>query len=307
MEEKRKWLVYLNGTFVPEEEAKISIYDSGFKLGDSVFEVARTFNHKPFNLKEHLDRLANSLRYSGINAGLDMKELEKICLKVLEVNRHLIRKNEDVAISISITRGIYPSFADIFPNHKGATVIIDCRPIPFQEFAIFYKTGAHVVIPSRRHISPQSLDPKVKTRSRILFAMADIEATLIDKEAYPLLLDADGNITESTTANFFIVTKGILKTPPSRNILCGISRQIVLELARELGIPAEECPLQVYDVINADETFLTSTTKCILPVSYINNIKIQGKIPGPTTQKLLSLWSKKVGLDIVKQALSFVR
>lgn len=296
----------MNGTLVPEREAKISIFDSGFHVGDTVLEVARTFNHKPFKLKEHLLRLAKSLHSTHIDSGFSIEELGGICRKVLEVNEHLIDKNGDVWITVSITRGILPMFQDIIGAQKGATVVVNCRPIEFKSYARFYKTGAQVIVSNRRQIPPQCLDPKIKTRSRINFALAEIEAQMVDPDAYPLLLDIEGNITENTGANFFIVTEGILKTPTPRNILCGISRQTVLELAEELGIKSMECDLQVYDVENADEAFLTATSKCILPVTMINNLKIGSGIPGPVTEKLLSEWSKKVGLDIVGQALSFM-
>lgn len=302
-----EWMVFLNGKFVPECDAKVSVFDAGFHLGDTVLEVARTFNYKPFKLKEHLRRLSKSMRSTRMDAGLSMEELEAVCLKLLEANRHRVRENEDVWIAVSITRGILPMFRDVIPSQRGATVVVNCRPIPFEDYAEFYETGAHVVVPSRRHIPPECLDPKLKTRSRIHFVLAEMEARLTDPEAYPLLLDVHGNITESTGANFFIASKGVLKTPTSRNILCGISRQTVLELAGELGLRTMECDLQVYDVENADEAFLTSTSKCVLPVSRINSIPVGSEVPGPITERLLAQWSQKVGLDIVGQALRHAR
>ncbi len=306
MTKKRKRLVYLNGDFIPEEEARISIFDAGFHLGDTVLEVVRTFDSKPFRLKEHLERLFRSLRCTRIDPDLTMQQLKKICLKVLEVNQHLRTLNEDDWISLSITRGILPMFKDTAKKHKGASVVVNCRPIPFHDYARYYKVGAHFVVPSRRHIPPQCLDPKLKTRSRIYFVLAELEVKLVDEEAYPLLLDIEGNITESTGANFFIVSKGVIKTPTSRNILCGISRQVALDLAKDLGLPTEECNLQIYYVVNADEAFLTSTSKCILPVSRINGIRIGDRIPGPITESLLDSWSKMVRLNIVEQALGFL-
>ena len=306
MTKKRKRLVYLNGDFVPEEQAKISIFDAGFHLGDTVLEVVRTFDSKPFKLREHLERLFRSLRCTRIDPGLTMQQLEKICLKVLEVNQHLLTPNEDDWISLSITRGILSMFKDVPGKHKGASVVVNCRPIPFHDYAQYYKIGAHLVVPSRRHIPPQCLDPKLKTRSRIYFVLAELEAKLVDPRAYPLLLDLEGNVTESTGANFFIVSKGVIKTPTSRNILCGISRQVALDLAKDLGLPTEECNLQVYDVVNAEEAFLTSTSKCILPVFGINGTRIGNSIPGPITESLLDSWSKMVRLNIVEQALGFL-
>jgi branched-chain amino acid aminotransferase len=134
--------------------------------------------------------------------------------------------------------------------------------------------------------------------------LAELEVQQRDPEAWALLLDLDGNVTEYTSGNFFMVRKGSLITPFERNALGGISREAVIELAEELGIPCREADITPYDVYNADEAFITSTSKCILPVGRLNGIRIGQKIPGPVTNRLLETWSARVELDIVEQALS---
>ena len=294
-EKTKERMVYLNGEFVPESEAKISIFDVGFQKADSVCEAVRTFKHKPFKLKEHLVRLYSSMQYAQINCNKSIDEMEEIHNEVLEANRHLLTsENDDLWMSTTVTRT--------------PTIIIYCKSLSsvLKNIAECYKVGAHAVTPfSVRNIPPVCMSPKLKTRSRMHFVLADLEVKKIDPKACSLLLDINGNITENSSRNFFIVSRGILQTPKPDNVLCGISRQTVLELADELNIPSEECNIQVYDAYNAEEAFFTTTSQCILPISRINGMNIGENIPGPITNRLLSVWSKKVGVDIVKQAMSF--
>ena len=299
-------MVYLNGEFVPETEARIPIFDAGFHLGDTVYEVTRTFHHRPFRMKDHLARLSRSLRHTRIDAGLAMEELDRICAEVLERNRPLLKEREEYLLTVSITRGRLAIFGADPSGRKGATVVVNCWPVPFAQFARYYQCGVHAVTPATRHSPPQCLDPKVKVRSRMHYVLADLEAQLVDPQAYALLLDVDGNVTEGVASNFFIADSGVLKTPTSRGILCGISRMTTLELAKDLGIPSIECNMQLYDIVNADEAFFTTTSVCMLPASRINGIRIGTEVPGPLTKTLLDAWSRYVGLDIVGQALGFV-
>ena len=115
------------------------------------------------------------------------------------------------------------------------------------------------------------------------------------------MLDMEGNISKGIGNNFFLVSDGVLKTPNDGNILQGVSRMTILELAEQLGIPTKIEELQPYDVYNADEAFMTSTPYCILPVGRADNRQLGEKVPGPITQQLLAAWSERVGLDIVDQ------
>ena len=162
-----------------------------------------------------------------------------------------------------------------------------------------------MVFPRIRSYSSQSLDPKIKHHSRMNFDLADLEATDVDPDAHAVLLDLDGNIAESTTANFFIVTNGVLRTPGDSVALQGITRTAVFELAKQLEIPAVEEALQPYDAYTADEAFLVNTAYCVLPVGRIDNRSIGRGVPGPITRSLLAAWSEMVGLDITDQALQY--
>jgi len=141
----------------------------------------------------------------------------------------------------------------------------------------------------------------MKYRSRMHYYLADKEAQLADESAIALLLDLDGNVTETSGANFLIVERGAIVSPTLRNTLPGISRATVIELATKLGIPFVERDLQVYSVINADEAFLASTPYCLMPVTRINGVPIGDGRPGPVVRRLLDAWNELVGLDIYAQ------
>lgn len=296
-----EYIAYLNGKLIPDSECKVHVSDRGFRAGDVVYDMERTFNGKIFRLREHLERLYRSLKYVRIDPGLTLEQLEASTLEVLERNEPLREPGSDYLVSQFISRGSGARASD----KAAPTVGIRAQPINFKQYARFYKTGASVVFPRTRSYSPQSLDPKVKHYSRMNFALAELEAADIDPDAYPVLLDLEGNISEGVSANFFIITSGILRTPNPGHILKGISRTTVLDLAKQMGIPATGEDLQPYDAYTADEAFLATTFFCILPVSRIDNRSIGAVSPGPITRRLLAAWSDLVGLDIAEQALSY--
>jgi branched-chain amino acid aminotransferase len=289
-------VVYINGRLVPASQATVSVFDRGFRMGDGVFDTARTFRHRPYKLREHLERLYRSLCYIRLEPGMTIAEMEACTLQVVEHNVSLLQPHDDVWITQVISRG--PLRTPGTP-----TVVILTEPLPFASFARYHKLGVSLLTPGIRHTPPQSVEPRAKTVSRMNLVLAELEAQQHDPEAWALLLDLDGNITEYTSGNFFMVRQGNLITPFERKALGGISREVVVELAEELGIPCREADITPYDVYNADEAFITSTSKCILPVGRLNGIRIGQTIPGPVTRRLLETWSARVELDIVAQAL----
>ena len=291
--------IWLNGEFVQRSEAKISMTDRGFRLGDVLFDTSRTFDGKVFRLREHLDRLYRSLKYLRIDPGMSIDEMEKITLETIEINEPLRKQaNDDYMITQIVTRGEGGPRASS-PMKANVSIWID--PMGFPRYAPLFDSGAHVVITKTRSYSPEQLDPKVKHYSRLNFVMADLESTDVDPDAFPLLLDMDGNVSESIGANFFIVTDGVLRTAGDNSILQGVSRMTIIDLAEQLNIPVAEEDLQPYDVYTADEAFLTSTPYCLLPVGRADNRQLGDEVPGPITSQLLAAWSEMVGLDIVDQ------
>lgn len=289
--------VWVNGDYVARSQATISMLDRGFRLGDVVFDTSRTFNGKVFRLRDHLERLYRSLQYTRIDPGLSMDEMERITLDVVRHNESMREPSgDDYMITQIVTRGVGPVQN---PSNPNISIWID--PLGSPRYAPLYKTGAHVVIPKTRSYTAEQIDPKVKHYSRLNFVMAELEATDVDPEAFPLLLDTDGNIAEGIGANFFLVSNGVLKTAKDNDILQGVSRMMVFNLAEQLNIPVVEEDLQPYDVYTADEAFMSSTPYCILPVGRVDNRPLGDGLPGPITEQLLAAWSERVGLDIVDQ------
>ena len=176
------------------------------------------------------------------------------------------------------------------------------RQIGFSRFADLYDAGAHGIIVRTRSFSPDALDPKVKNFSRMNFNLAELEASDVDPDGWPILTDSRGNLTEGVGYNLFLVSQGVIRTPGDRGVLQGVSRAMVFDLGRELGIPVAEEDLQAYDLYAADEAFFTSTSPCVLPVTRVDRRPIGSGKPGPVVARLLAAWSEIVGVDIVAQA-----
>ena len=296
-------IAYLNGKFIPQSEAKLPVYDAGIVMGATVTEMIRTFDHKPFKLEEHIARLYRSMRYARFEVELTQEEMLAATLKVIERNADLLPKSKELGIVQFVTAGTFSVYAGSAGGGEKMvpTVCIHTFPLPLFLWAKQFETGLHAVTPSNRHIPPQCIDPKMKYRSRLHFWLAEQEAKNVDPNAATLLLDLDGNVTEFSGGNILIVKDGTIISPTTRNILPGISRQTVIELASELQIPFSEEDFQVYDVCNADEAFESTTPFCLLPVTKINNIPIGNGKPGAICFRLLDRWGEKVGLDILRQ------
>jgi branched-subunit amino acid aminotransferase/4-amino-4-deoxychorismate lyase len=292
-------LVYLNGRMVPASQAHLAIYDAGVVLGATVTEMTRTFRHRPFRLDDHLERLWRSLRYVRIEIGLSQNELAAVSQELLAHNARLLEEGDELGLIHFVTPGEYRTYAGSAGGapRQSPTVCVHTFPLPYELWAGKMEHGAHVVTPSIRHVPPQCYDPKIKYRSRMHYYLADKEAQLVDPAAVALLLDLDGNVTETSGANFLIVARGTIVAPTLRNTLPGVSRKTVL------GIPCVERDFQVYDVMNADEAWLTSTPYCMLPAVRINGAAIGTGLPGAVFHRVLSAWSELVGVDVRRQVL----
>lgn len=298
--------VYYNGKFVDETEATVSIYDSALMFGDMIFEMTRSFNKKQFRLKEHLQRLYASAKYLRMNleSVMTMDEMEQAVYETIKVNEPFFNDDDEHRIMIDVTRGLLSIYQEVVGTHNGLNIIIADFPLRWtvRGMGELFDKGINAVIPSQRAIPASLLDPKVKNRSRIHYLMANMQVSNYEGDNnWALLLDTDNYIAEGTGDNFFIVKDGVLYTPEPRNILRGISREYVFEIAKEMGIEHRECNLDVYDVANADEAFMTGTPFCILPVTSIDRQPIGSGKVGPMVQKLIKKWSENVGLDFVKQ------
>ena len=298
-------VVYFNGKMVPEAEAKISIYDSALMFGDMVFEMTRSFKKKQFKLREHIDRLYAGVKILNIPLAMTPKAMEEACNETIAANDHLFAADDEHRLMIDVSRGLLGIYQGIEGLHKGPNVVIADFPLRWTVAGMgkLFDTGINAVITSQRAIPASLLDAKIKTRSRLHYLMANIEAAQIAGDNnWALLLDPDGFVAEGTGDNFFIVKDGIVITPEGRNILRGVSRACVInELCPDLGIKVEEKNIEAYDVHTADEAFMTGTPFCMLPVTALNGNGIgTGKV-GPVFQKLIARWGKRVGVDIPGQ------
>jgi len=297
-------VIYMNGEYVPESEAKISVYDSALMFGDMVFEMTRSFNKEQFRLREHLERLYAGIKVLQIPIQMTMDEMEKAVLQVIERNDPFFRADDEHRIMIDVTRGLLSIYEGIDGLRKGPNVVIADFPLRWTVSTMghLFDSGINAVVPSQRAIPATLLDPKIKNRSRIHYLMANIEVSGYEgKDNWALLLDPDGFVAEGTGDNFFIIKNKTVITPEGRNILRGISRAYIFELCSQLGLSCIEKNIDLYDVYTADEAFMTGTPFCMLPVTALNGNKIGDGAPGFLFGKILGQWSSNVGLDIKAQ------
>ena len=297
-------LVFFNGNYVKESEARISIYDSALMFGDMVFEMTRSFNGKQFKLKEHIERLYSGLNILQIPIKYSKKEIELICLETIKKNQPFFEEHDEHRLMINVSRGPLSIYAPIFNNVIEPTVIVADFPLKYtvSNMGKLFDSGINLIIPSQRAIPAHLMDPKIKNRSRMWYQMANLEVANVEGENnWALLIDPDGFIAEGTGDNFFIVKDNTIISPEGRNILRGISRDYIFELSKQLNLKCVEKNIEPYDVYNSDEAFITATPFCILPVSSLNKVKIRDGKMGKITKLLLDQWSKNVGVDIIDQ------
>ncbi|MCF6158915.1 MAG: branched-chain-amino-acid transaminase [wastewater metagenome] len=272
--------IYLNGQIVPEEDAKISVFDHGLLYGDGIFEGIRAYNGKIFTLEQHLNRLYNSATALSLQIPLTKEEMANAIKKTMEANNLT-----DSYIRLVVTRGIGKLGLD--PN-KCTTpqVIIIADTIELYPKAL-YEKGLDIVTVTtiRNHFS--ALDPKIKSLNYLNNILAKIESIQAGA-GEALMLNKDGFVAECAGDNIFIFKDNILFTPPeSAGILVGITRNIVIELATEMGIHVKEELMTRYDLYVADECFLTGTAAEIIPVVKIDKRTIGTGKPGKVTLGLL--------------------
>lgn len=268
-------IFYLNGSFVPEDEAKISITDLGLVRGYGVFDFLRTYNGKPFKLEEHLKRLQDSAKQIGLKISWTMAELKKLVLVTLEKNRL-----PEANIKIIVTGGISPN--QIFPVGKPTLAILVYPPPVYPRS--FYEKGVKVItVPASRTL------PRAKTIDYISAIMA-LEKAHKEEAIEALYLNEQKEITEATTSNFFVF-KGQTLITPKDGILFGITRQVVLDLSQK-EFKKDLRPIKYKELYEVDEAFITATNKEVMPVIKVDNITIgDGKV-GNNTKKIMELFKK---------------
>jgi len=274
-------IIYIDGKFYSERDAKISVLDHGLLYGDGVFEGIRVYNSRVFRLKEHLDRLSCSAKAILLSIPMSHAELTDALLLTCRKN-----KLRDGYIRLVVTRGV--GTLGLNPNRcKRPTVIIIAGKIQLYPAELYGKGMEIITVPTVRSLH-SALNPAIKSLNYLNNILAKIEANNAGCEE-AVMLNAEGYVSECTGDNIFIVKQGHLLTPPlSAGALYGITRKVVMEIAAESGLKVSEPNLTRYDLFNADECFLTGTGAEIVPI-----VKIDGRIigngkPGAVTTRLMA-------------------
>jgi branched-chain amino acid aminotransferase len=279
--------VYISGKLVPAEQATVSVFDHGLLYGDGVFEGLRSYQGKVFRLEQHVERLYESARAIRLDIPLSREEMAAAINDTVKANGI-----KDGYIRAVVTRGAGTLGLD--PNrcsNPQVIIIADTITLYPREF---YDNGLELITSSVIRNHPAALSPRIKSLNYLNNILAKIEGQKAGcVEA--LMLNHKGEVAECTGDNIFLVKHGRLTTPPlDAGILEGITRNAVLELAREAGIEVAESPLTKHDVYVADEAFLTGTAAEIVPVVKVDDRLIGSGKPGPVTKDLTARFHKLV-------------
>ncbi len=283
-------LVYLNGTLLPRSQARISPFDHGYLYGYGLYETMRTYSGHFFRLERHLARLARGVDMLGLSSGVAQYDLEKAVCAVLEANG---LKEARVRLTVSAGEG------DMTPDPRtcvGPTVVAMAKDLVPQPVEV-YQRGFRVVISSIRQNSQSPL-AQIKSANNLNNILAKAEARVAGVDD-ALFLNERGFLAEASSSNVFIVSGGILATPSlDSGALEGITRQVVLELAASLGIPAREDDAATVDaLLQSDEAFLSNSIIEIMPISEVDGQPVGKGIPGPMTKRLVAAYKDVVAKE----------
>jgi branched-chain amino acid aminotransferase len=281
--------VWIDGRIVGAEDAKVSVLDHGFLYGDGVFEGMRVYSRRLFRLERHLDRLEAGARVIGLELPGGRDAMRGVTLST--AGEYVRASGEqDAYVRLVVSRGIGELGVDPTKCHKPfVTCVVDkIRLFPEEKL----RSGISMITSSRRSPPPDVRDPRVKSLNYLNNALAKQEARRQGADE-ALLLNAAGAVAEASVANVFAVRGGRLLTPPpSDGALEGITRASVLEIAAQMGVPAEERTIGRYDLIAADEVFLTGSGAKVVPVASLDGARIGRGGAGPLTQKLMSAFDR---------------
>ncbi|HEC12640.1 MAG TPA: D-amino acid aminotransferase [Acidiferrobacteraceae bacterium] len=269
--------VYLNGEFVPAQSATISVFDRGFIFGDGVYEVIPAYGGRLFRFTQHMDRLDRSLTAIGLENPLVRDKWNSVLLKLIS------QSDDDQSIYLQVTRGV-AARDHSFPDSVDCTVFVYAQPLVTPSTKILQEGVAVILAKDNRwqrcDIKAVSLLPNVLLRQQATVSGAS-EALLV----------RDGKVTEGAASNVFIVKHGVVVTPPKGPaILPGITRDLIVELATENSIPCREEDIPVGALRGADEVWLCSSTKEILPVTVLDGTQVGAGQPGPAFERMLQLY-----------------
>ncbi len=267
-------LVYLNGDYIPLDEAKVSVLDRGFIFGDGVYEVIPAYGGNTLRFEHHMQRLQNSLDAVRIINPLSNEQWLNIINKLIAETGP-----EDQSVYLHITRGV-ASRDHQFPDDTKPTVFVMSNILHTVNPELLTKGISAVTLDDFRwqhcNIKAIALLPNILLRQQA-----------VERDSMEAILIRDGNMTEGAASNLFIVSNGVIKTPPKDNaILPGITRDLIVELAESHNIPVAEVAISEKEFFAAEEIWLTSSTKEVLPVTKINNQQVGNGKPGAVWQDM---------------------
>ncbi|GAA0362081.1 branched-chain-amino-acid transaminase [Bacillus horti] len=283
-------LIYMSGKFVPQSEAKVSVFDHGFLYGDGIFEGLRVYEGNIYKSREHLIRLYESAKSIMLDIPMTIDELEEVMVET-------VKKNDlrNAYIRLVISRGPGDLGLDPF-TCKNPEIIIIADQVRLFPQELYDKGLDIVTVPTRRN-TPDALNPKIKSLNYLNNVLVKIEARRAGVlEA--LMLNHEGYVCEGSGDNIFLVKKGKLITPPTYlGALEGITRETVMELAKAKGYEVVETPFTRHDVYVADECFLTGTAAEVIPVISVDDRIVGDGTPGPVTKELIQSYRQVVTED----------
>ena len=265
MKELASDIVYLNGEYLPLSQAKVSVLDRGFLFGDGVYEVIPSYSGNLFRIQDHLLRLQTSLERIRLGFSYSLEEWLEILVPLLD-------KEKDQSIYLQITRGVAPKRDHAFPKTPHPTIFASCSDIqPISDLELGVKA---VTMEDNRW-------EMCNVKATTLLANVLMKQEAIEQGAAEAILYKEGYVTEGATSNLFAIIDNILTTPiKSTNILPGITRQVVLELAKQNDIPVKEEAISLESLRLADEIWITSSTREIVPIVQLDSKKIGDGKPG---------------------------
>jgi branched-chain amino acid aminotransferase len=286
-------LIDVNGDLKARSEAVVSVFDSGFMLGDGVWEGLRVQNGKLAFLERHLDRLFEGAKALAMDIGISRETLRKRLYETLAANR----MTEGVHVRLMVTRGVRSTpYQDPRVVVGGATIVI--IPEYKEPDPTIYERGLKLFTVHVRRGDPAVQDQKINSHSKLNCILASIQATEAGADE-ALMLDPHGFVATCNSTHFFIVRNGEVWTSSGKYCLGGITRGLVLEIAREAGIPAVEKDFSLTDVYGADEAFVTGTFAGIVPVREIDGRTLT--CPGPMVERLRKLYAAHMEREVGKQ------
>ena len=279
--------IFVDGAFYNKDDAKISVYDHGLLYGDGIYEGLRCYSGHVFQMKEHLNRLKRSANSLRIQLPYSLEQIGEFILETLKIN-----ELQNAYIRLLVTRGV----GHIGPDPstcQSASLIIIVEDLPNVHGKSVKENGLSLVIASTRRDAVDATSHEIKSLNYLNSVVARMEANEYGADD-AILLDPRGFVSESTICNVFIIDKNTLVTPsPSNGILQGITRQMIMDIAREINMEVKQSDITPFQLINADEVFLTGTHAEIVGVARINNIELSGGKIGEITRNLIHKFQEK--------------